>query len=66
MIAPREELVLGGRIRQPRTDLPIEPCLLLIGIVHRHERPETIRAHVTGDDQKIAWGDLWQEPVLIA
>jgi hypothetical protein len=35
-------------------------------IVHRHERSETVRANVAGDDQEIAWRDVWQEPVLIA
>jgi hypothetical protein len=35
-------------------------------IVHRHERTETVRTHVTGNDQEIAWRDVRQEPVLIA
>lgn len=54
------------RSRQPRSDLPIEPGLLLVGIVYRHERPEAVRAHVTGDDHEIAWRDVGKEPVLVA
>ena len=57
---------MAGRSRQPWTDFPIEPCLLLIGIVHGHKRPKAVRAHVTGHDQEIAWRDVRQEPVLIA
>ena len=54
------------RARSPATDeLPIEPGLLLMRVVHRHERPEPVRADVAGDDQEIAWRDVWQEPVLI-
>jgi hypothetical protein len=34
-------------------------------IVHRHEWPESVRAHVASDDHEIAWRNLWQEPVLV-
>ena len=54
VVSPCEELVRGGRSRQPRSDLSIEPRLLLMRIVDGHERPEAVRAHVTGHDQEIA------------
>ena len=56
----------GRRTRKPWPNLPIEPRLLLMRIVHRHERPEPVRADVAGDDQEIASWNVWQEPVLIA
>jgi hypothetical protein len=66
VIAPREQLVPGWRSRQPGTGLSIEPRLLLIRIVLSHERSKTVRAHVAGHDQEIAWRDIRKEPVLIA
>jgi hypothetical protein len=54
LIPPCEELLRSRRGSQPRSDLLIEPGLLLVGVVHRHERPEAVRAHVTGHDQEIA------------
>jgi hypothetical protein len=44
---------------------PVKPRLL-IRVVHRHERPETVRADVASDDQEIARRNVGQEPVLIA
>jgi hypothetical protein len=64
--SPCKELVRGGRSRQPRSHLPIEPGLLLIGIVHGHERTEAVRAHVASHDQQIAWRDVWKKPVQVA
>jgi hypothetical protein len=66
VIAPREQLVPGGRSRQPGTGLPIEPRLLLIRIVLGHERSKAVRAHIASHDQEIAWWDIRKEPVLIA
>jgi hypothetical protein len=57
--------VHGGRSGEPRTDVAVEPCLLLKWIVCRHERPEPIRTEVAGDDQEIALRNVWQESVLI-
>ena len=45
---------------------PVKLCLLLTRVVHRHERPETVRANVAGDDQEIARRNVGQEPLLIA
>jgi len=58
--------VSGGRSRQPRSDLSIEPRLLLMWIVDGHERSEAVRAHVTGHDQEIARWNVWKKPVLVA
>jgi hypothetical protein len=58
--------VCGRRGCEPWSNFSIEPCLLLLRVVHRHERSEPVRANVTGDDQEIAWRDLRQEPVLVA
>ena len=66
VVPPREQLVRGGRGGQPRSNLLIEPGLLLIGIVHHHERPEAVRAHVAGHDHEIAWRDFRKKPVLVA
>ena len=55
----------GRRARKPRPNLPIEPHLLLMRIVHRHEWPESVRTHVASDDDEIAWRNIWQEPVLV-
>ena len=43
-----------------------QPRLLLIRVVDRHERPETVWADVASDDQEIARRNVRQEPVLIA
>jgi len=45
---------------------PVKPRLLLIRIVDSHERPETVRADVAGDDQEIAGRNAGQKSVLIA
>ena len=45
---------------------PVKQRLLLIRVVHRHERPETVRADVAGDDQEIARRNVGQDPVLVA
>ena len=45
---------------------PVKPRLLLIRVVDSHERPETVRADIAGDDQEIARRNVGQEPVLIA
>ena len=44
---------------------PIEPRLLLIRVVHCHERAEPVGADVASDDQEIAWRHVGQEPMLI-
>ncbi len=44
----------------------IEPGLLLMRIVPRHERSEPVRADVARHDQEIASRDRRQKPVLIA
>jgi hypothetical protein len=66
VVSPREDLVCGRRGCEPWSNLSIEPCLLLMWVVHCHERSEPVRTNVTGDDQEIAWRDVRQEPVLIA
>ena len=66
VIAPREQLVCRRRGGEPPPYGPVEPRLLLIRVVDRHERPETVRADIAGDDQEIARRDIRQEPVLIA
>jgi hypothetical protein len=66
VISQCEQLVGSRRARQPRTNTPIKPGLLLIGVVPRHERPEAVRTDVARHDQEIALRDVWQEPVLIA
>jgi hypothetical protein len=58
--------VRGGRGSQPRSNPLIEPGLLLTGIVHRHERPEAVRAHVAGHDHEVASRDFRKKPVLVA
>jgi hypothetical protein len=50
VIAPRQQLVGGGRRRHPGTDLPVEPGLLLMRIVLRQKRSEPIGAEVAGED----------------
>ena len=42
---------------------PVKPRLLLIRVVDRHERPETVRADVASDDQEIARRNVGQEPL---
>ena len=66
VIAPREELVCRWRGGEPGPYGPVKPRLLLIRVVDRHERPETVRADIAGDDQEIARRNVGQEPVLIA
>jgi len=61
-----DELVCSRRARQPRTNAPIKPGLLLIRGVARRERAESIRADVARHDQEIALRDVRQKPVLIA
>lgn len=56
----------GGRLRQPRTDVPIELRFLLVWIVDRHEWSEAVRARVTGRDHEIPWRDVGKKPVLVA
>src|SRR6266511_2469880 len=63
VVPPREELVCSRRGCEPWSDLSVEPRLLLMRVVHRHERTETVRTHVAGNDQEIAWRDVRQEPV---
>jgi hypothetical protein len=46
--------------------MSVEPGSLLLGSVHRAERPEAIRADVTRDNQKIALRNNRKEAVLIA
>lgn len=66
VVPPREELVCGRCCCEPWSNLSIEPCPLLMRIVHRHEGSEPVGANVAGDDQEITWRDVGQEPVLIA
>ena len=66
VIAPREELVCRWRGGEPGPYGPVKPRLLLIRVVDRHERPETVRADIASDDQEIARRNIGQEPVLIA
>jgi hypothetical protein len=66
VIAPREQLVCRRRDGKPRPYGPVKPRLLLIRVVDRHERAETVRADVASDDQEIARRNVRQEPVLIA
>ncbi len=54
------------RACKPRSYVPIEPRLLLIRFMDRHEWAEAVRTHVAGDDHEIAWRNLRQEPVLVA
>ena len=65
VISPRENLVGRRRARKPRPNRPIEPRLLLMRIVHRHEWAEAVRAHVAGNDHEIARRNLRQKPVLV-
>ena len=51
---------------EPRPYGPVKPRLLLIRVVDSHERPETVRADVAGDDQEIARRNVGEESVLIA
>ena len=59
-------LRVAGVAARPWPYDPVKPRLLLIRVVDSHERPETVRADVAGDDQEIARRNIWQEPVLIA
>lgn len=65
MIAPRQNLVRRGRVRQPRTNLLVEPSLLLMRIVPCHERAEAVRADIASNDQEIARRDVRQKSVLV-
>jgi hypothetical protein len=66
VIAPGQELVSGRCLGKPRSHLSIEPGSLLLGSVHRQERPTAIRADVSRDNQQIALWDERKVTVLIA
>ena len=68
VLSADEHWPLVGRRRggEPGPYGPVKPRLLLIRVVDRHERPETVRADIAGDDQEIARRNVGQEPVLIA
>jgi hypothetical protein len=44
----------------------VEPDPLRMRVVQSQERPESIRADITGDDEEVAGWNLWQVPVEVA
>jgi hypothetical protein len=66
MIAPGEDLVRCGNLREPRARVLVEPTLLPCRIVLGENTVYTVRADIACDNQQIAGGDLREEAVLVA